>query len=103
MSYRLRITARAVGEADAAHAWMVEHLTQEAADRWYRGLFDQMETLGRQPLLCPRAAESEKLSEEIREQVYGKGKIMYRILFTIRHSDVVILSIHHAARDEWVP
>jgi len=102
VSYRLRVTARSVGEADEAYAWMTEHFSPAVAERWYRGLFEQLETLGRHPLLCPRAAESEKVSEEIREQIYGKGKNKYRILFAIRQRDVVVLSIHHAAWGEWL-
>jgi plasmid stabilization system protein ParE len=82
---------------------MTEHFSPAAAGRWYQGLFEQMEALSRQPLLCPRAAESEKLAEEVRERLYGRGRSKYRILFAIRKGDVVVLSIQHAARGEWLP
>ena len=60
MTYRLRVTARAVADADEAYAWIAEHRSPAQAERWYQGLFKQMETLTRQPTRCPRAAESDK-------------------------------------------
>jgi plasmid stabilization system protein ParE len=98
VTYRLRVTARAVADADEVHAWIAEHLSTSQADRWYQGLFKQMETLTRQPSRCPRAAESDKFPEELRELLYGKGKSKHRIIFAIRDNDVVVLRVHHAAR-----
>ena len=103
MTYRLRITARAVVDADEAYAWITEHLSPAQAERWYQGLFQQMETLTQHPTRCPRAAESHKFPEELRELLYGKRKNKYRIIFTIRDNDVVVLYVHHAARKELEP
>ena len=103
MTYTLRVTARAVADADEAHAWMAKHFSSAQADRWYQGLFRHMETLTRQPQRCPRAAESDKFPEELRELLYGKRKNKYRIIFTIRGDAVFVLFIHHAARKELEP
>ncbi len=100
MTYRLRVTAQAVGDADEAYAWIAEHLSPAQAERWYQGLFKQMETLIRQPLRCPLAAENPRFPFEIRELLYGKRKNKYRIIFTIRNDDVVVLYVHHGARKE---
>ena len=62
-----------------------------------------METLTRHPLRCPRAAESDRFPEELRELLYGKRKNKYRIIFTIRGSEVVVLYVHHSARKELEP
>ncbi|MGO8901574.1 MAG: type II toxin-antitoxin system RelE/ParE family toxin [Isosphaeraceae bacterium] len=85
MTYRLRVTARAVADADEAYAWIAEHLSPAQAERWYQGLFKQMETLTRQPSRCPRATESDKFPEELRELLYGKRNSKYRIVFAIRN------------------
>jgi plasmid stabilization system protein ParE len=103
VTYRLRVTARAVGDADAAYTWIAEQHSPDQAERWYQGLFEQMETLTRQPTRCPRAAESDRFPEELRELLYGKRDNKYRILFTIRDQDVVVLSVQHAARKELEP
>jgi plasmid stabilization system protein ParE len=102
LKYRLRITARAMGDADEAYAWIAERSPTQA-ERWYQGLFQQIETLTSQPTRCPRAAESDKFPEEIRELLYGKRKNKYRIIFTIREDTVVVLYIHHGARTELEP
>ena len=65
--------------------------------------FKQMETLTRQPSRCPRATESDKFPEELRELLYGKRNSKYRIVFAIRNEDVVVLYVHHAARKELEP
>jgi plasmid stabilization system protein ParE len=103
VTFRLRVTARAVADADAAYAWIAEHHSAARAERWYQGLFRQMETLTRQPNRCPLAAESERFPEELRELLYGKRGNKYRILFTIRNDDVFVLYVQHAAREELEP
>ena len=62
-----------------------------------------METLPRRPSRCPRATESDKFPEELRELLYGKRNSKYRIVFAIRNEDVVVLYVHHAARKELEP
>jgi plasmid stabilization system protein ParE len=103
VTYRLRVTAQAVADADEAHAWITEHGSAEQADRWYQGLFKQMETLTKHPTRCPRAAESDKFPEELRQLLYGKVKNKHRIIFAIRNADVVVLFVHHSARKELEP
>lgn len=103
VTYRLRITARAVADADEAHDWIAEHMSPARAERWYQGLFEQMETLIRHPTRCPLAAESDRFPEEIRVLLYGRRSNKYRILFAIRGADVVVLHVHHAARQELEP
>jgi plasmid stabilization system protein ParE len=103
--HRIEITDRALADADAAYAWLAEHVSPAYAEGWYQGLFAQIETLTRHPRRCPVARESEKFPEEIRELLYGKRKQKnkYRILFTIREDLVVILYVHHSSRKELEP
>ena len=62
MTYRLRVTARAVADADEAYAWIAEHLSPAQAERWYQGLFKQMETLTRQPVTLPACRRERQVS-----------------------------------------
>jgi cephalosporin-C deacetylase-like acetyl esterase len=36
VTYRLRVTAQAVADADETHAWIAEHVSIDQADRWIR-------------------------------------------------------------------
>jgi plasmid stabilization system protein ParE len=102
---RIEITAQAQDDADAAYAWIAEHVSTTFAEQWYQELFKQIETLKRHPARCPIAAESSKFTEEIRELVFGKRrhKHKYRILFTTRKRVVTILYIYHSSRQELEP
>lgn len=62
--YRIEVTARARDDADAAYAWMVENISTAYAERWYEGLFRQIETLTRHPARCPIAPESRKFPKK---------------------------------------
>ena len=103
--YRVEITDRARGDADAAHAWMTENISRAFADQWFQGLIQQIETLQHHPARCPVARESDRFSENIHELVYGKGrhKHKYRILYAIRDEVVAVLFVHHTARKEVEP
>jgi plasmid stabilization system protein ParE len=103
--FQIEITERAIADADAAHEWMVEHISVDYATKWYRELFEQIETLARQPARCPIARESAKFPEEIRELIFGKRrhKHKYRILFAIRGQEVVVLYVYHSSRKELDP
>jgi plasmid stabilization system protein ParE len=83
--------------------WIAEHRSPAQAERWYQGLFARIETIADQPLRCPVIAESRRFPEELRELLYGRRPNKYRIIFTIRGTDVVVLYIHHGARDELRP
>jgi plasmid stabilization system protein ParE len=103
--FRIRVTARALADAEAAHAWMAENISPAFAERWYQGLFEQIDTLMHHPTRCPVAPESRRFAEEIRELTYckKKRKNKYRILFSIDRETVTILYIHHSARKELEP
>jgi plasmid stabilization system protein ParE len=103
--FRIEIAASAQADADAAYAWMAEHISPAFAEAWYQGLFKQIETLTAHPHRCPLARESHKFPEDIRDLTYGKRrhKHKYRILYTIRQDTVAILYVHHSARDDIEP
>jgi plasmid stabilization system protein ParE len=85
--YRLRVTARAVADADEAHAWIAEHLSAARAERWYQGLFKQMETLTRQPSRCPRAT-SEKGTQLINGPHLNIN--LYQLIIYVHFSDYAL-------------
>jgi plasmid stabilization system protein ParE len=97
MDYRFEIDLRAVLEADDAHRWMAAR-SVDGADRWYRGLFEQIQTLAVFPMRCPLVEGMNHPDGDVRELLYGKRSSTYRILFLVRDDVIRILSVWRASR-----
>lgn len=91
--YRLEVTEPADREIEEAEIWIAAD-SPATAERWAKGLFDVLRSLESMPARCPYAPENEEHSQEIRQLLYGR----YRILFTILPGRVVILHVRHGAR-----
>jgi plasmid stabilization system protein ParE len=103
MTYRIELSANAKADIRDATRWLREQASPTVVDRWLSGLNRTLKTLRSRPSSHPLAAENDKFPEEIREMLYGKRRIKYRIVFTIRGDTVVVLYIRHGARDEIEP
>ena len=57
-----------------------------------------MESLRTDPLRHGFAPEHEDVQVGLRQLLYGKGRNVYRILYTVDEDTVVVLHIRHAAR-----
>ena len=95
--YKVIILPSAELDIGEAYTWLAEH-DEIAAIRWFNDLSGVIETLERCPLRCPLAPESQFFNEEIRQILHGRRQHKYRILFTLRNDDVLILHIRHGAR-----
>lgn len=87
MTYRVIVEPTAALEIRSAVRWQTENVSPTVAARWYNGPLKKIDTLGRQPIRCPLAAENDKFAEEIRELLYGrsgKRRHKHRVIFTIR-------------------
>jgi plasmid stabilization system protein ParE len=101
MTHQVVLTARAARDLDEAYRWCAER-APEAAVGWYNGFLDALKSLAGNPERCPVAAESRKLSIDVRQLLYGRRR-SYRVLFLVRDQTVVVLHIRHAARREAQP
>lgn len=104
MTHRIAISETAEAEAEAAYLWMLRRDPEHAA-RWYAGLLDAVESLALFPGRCAVAPENDRFDGEIRHLLYGRGRNVYRILFTILEPTpdeaepaVRILHVRHAAQ-----
>ncbi|NEQ38116.1 MAG: type II toxin-antitoxin system RelE/ParE family toxin [Okeania sp. SIO3I5] len=98
MKYRVEITDVALAEAEEVYVWIMDRFSPESAQQWFEGLMDAIESLNKSPKRFSLAPENDVFPEEIRQVLYGKGRGMYRILFTISESIVYILHVRHASR-----
>lgn len=93
MEFRVHIADQALHEAEEAYLYIRrEHPLN--ADRWFKQLFDLIETLHHMPAAFPKAPESKTLRRIIRQTFHGP----YRILFRVDRRTVHILHIRHGAR-----
>jgi plasmid stabilization system protein ParE len=97
MEYHFEFAPELVAKANERHDWIAEH-SPERAEKWYRELFERIETLKNHPNRCPVASESVDYGEELRYLTYGKRGGVYRILFTIRGDVIRIVALHHGAK-----
>ncbi len=105
MSYQLDLAISARLDIQRTSLWLRTNRSRDAADKWLARLLKSINTLTDHPLRHPIADENDKFPEEIRQLLHGRGNNKYRILFTVRHREnvVVILYVRHAARDELEP
>ena len=98
MEYRFEFAPAMVARANARHDWVAEK-SPDRADKWYRGLFERIETLKSHPNRCPVAPERGDNGEELRYLTYGRRSDVYRIPFAIRGDVIRIVALIHGARD----
>jgi len=95
--YRTLISENAEKDLLEAYLW-IEKEAPQSASSWVAGLLESIASLETLPERCPLAPENGVFEEEIRVHLYRRSST-YRILFTIRVDQVVILYIRHSARN----
>lgn len=83
---------------ESAYQYIEQH-SPERAHEWANGLMDAINSLKTFPGRCPVAPENAFFPQEIRQLLYGKGRGVYRILFTIQDEAVNVLYIRHSAQE----
>jgi plasmid stabilization system protein ParE len=97
MNYEVLISAATQAEMDEAFDWLVAQSPQHGP-LWYDDMIDEILSLAVMPTRCPIARESSDSPEEIRQLLVGNKRHAYRVLFTIRDTNVMVLHVRHAAR-----
>jgi len=89
--FRVLLGGRAAADVDHIYAW-IKARSQRGAIRWYGAFLQASSKLRTDPGRHSIAPESESLGEEIRQAFFRtpRGR-SYRLLFTIRSSEVRIL------------
>jgi plasmid stabilization system protein ParE len=94
MAFRVEMTPVAERQIEQAYRWFRER-NPEFADKWFRGLMNTIATLQEKPQRFALAVESDIFPEEVRQLMYGKAKALYRVLFTVRGTTVIVLYVRH--------
>lgn len=98
MAFVLAFQRRAMADIDSTVAWLAQRSAAKAG-RWRAGLFRLIVSLEMAPNRYPGAEEAADLGLDLREMLYGRGRQVHRVLFTIEGQTVNIHRIRHAAQD----
>lgn len=103
MAYHVDISRYAQLDTQDAYDWMEQH-SPNHIDDWFRGLMDAVFSLDEMPRRCGFAPESANYDKEVRQLLYVKRSVTYRILFVMRPGDeevegiIRVIRIRHGAQ-----
>ena len=103
MTFKVELTRRAIRDLREQYAWWSQHGRVEAEKWQSRFLRTVVEKLESSASVYPVADEAEASGVDLRMMSYGKGRQVYRVLFTIVADTVYIQRIRHAAQDALGP
>jgi len=101
MHYAVSLTIRAMADIEETVQWMEKNLSPSQAQKWYDGLKIALQALQTNPDQYPLAPEWATGDSIVRQKLYGRRKSVYRILFSIEDSEVLVLAVRHASRDSF--
>ena len=98
--FRILITEPAESDIRVAHNGWRDHRSGEQAERWYREIYQAIQTLRETPERCPHSPESDLLPSGLRQLSFGIGRRpTHRVVFTVVASDVIVVRVRHASQD----
>jgi plasmid stabilization system protein ParE len=95
MAYGVELTFRALGDLDQLYL-VTEVAGSEQASAWFNGLQAAIFSLSERPAWCPIIPENKTM----RHLLYGRGRDIYRVIYTIDENAKVVKVAHirHGAR-----
>jgi len=94
MQYAVIITPSAKADIFEINVWLLENYPNYA-DVWLWGISQAITSLSKFPERCQLASESDAFDAPVHQLLYGKKPHVYRILFMIEESRVLVLSVRH--------
>ena len=92
MEHEIEVADAAMAELVGIVAWIARDSSTDAV-RWLGAFWKSVRSLRSYPGRCPLAPEDVTSIVEVRQLVFGD----YRVLFTIRDSQVRVLHVRHGA------
>ena len=100
--YVVEIHPQALVEIEEAYCWL-ENEAPNYAPAWFNDLLKAIDSLETFPERCPVAPESMLVDFQVLQLLHGRGKTVYRILYTVFGSTVRVLHVRHAGRKYFGP
>ncbi len=104
MAYQVALADSAKADADQIYDWVIERAPLRGPE-WFEELIDCLYSLEEQPNRCPLAREAEMAKRDIRCLLFGKHRVVYRILYQVDEprKTVWVLHIRHGALKDLNP
>jgi plasmid stabilization system protein ParE len=99
MTYRVEITELAAAEIRKQYEWLLANRSKFVADRFRDALLAAIDSLEKNPERCPKAPEAEWYGEQLRHLIHHQRRQVYRVLFEIHKTMVIILRVRHHSQD----
>jgi plasmid stabilization system protein ParE len=99
MAFVLNIRRKAFAEIRQTVSWLATHISAATASRWQERTNTVLQSLEDDPHRHPPADEAADLGLDLRELLFGRGRNVYRVLFTIDGESVNVHRVRHAAQD----
>ncbi len=104
MAFTVVLRPRARADIRNNADWLEATQGLRAADRWRTGLLTAViPALEADPNRYPQADEAGDLGLDLRELLHGRGRQVYRVLFTIDGETVYVHRVRHATQDRLQP
>lgn len=103
MIYSVQLAIEAQADIQKVLEWFAQQEAIDAGSQWVAQLYDKAETLQQNPQRCSIVPKLSTKDREIRQLLFGKRLIKYRLLFEITNQTVNILRVWHSSRDEILP
>jgi plasmid stabilization system protein ParE len=94
--HKVVTTDLAAAEIEEVYCFIRDRDGPGRAANWRRNMYAKVEFLEVFPERCGLAPESDGCRVELRNTFYGQ----YRIIFTVREEEVVVLHIRHGSRQD---
>lgn len=99
MTRSIIVFPQARSEIRCKAEWLRENMSSSTADRWNSAIVARIATLANNAEQWPEADETASLNRNLRCLLFGRGRHVYRILFTIDGQTVNVHRVRHAAED----
>ncbi len=98
MNYRILLTERFTNHLAEIGDYIARDNPSRALS-WVGEVEKRVMQLDTFPEALPYARENENYPIELRQLVFGRGRSKYRVIFTVKSDEVVVLDIRHSARN----
>lgn len=75
MTYRVRISEKALADIESILLWFQEQSASAAGQKWFDSLWKTLDTLEARPERCSLADEAEAIGLEVRELFFGRRRL----------------------------